>query len=99
MSQIETNLDDFLAANEQGLDERFPFALQSAQFSPIVAKPIARRASCFFVPGRSRFSRAMGILLRDVVCRFSPLYAGAETNDSQFARSMNSDAKKEGMQH
>jgi hypothetical protein len=75
MSQIETHLDDSFAANEEGLDERFLFALQSAQFSPIVAKPIARPASCSFVPAGRGFREPWEFCC-ETVCAVQPLERG-----------------------
>jgi hypothetical protein len=81
MSQIETNLDDSSRQTNKGWMSDFCLRYNQRNFPPIVAKLIARPASCSLCL-RSRFSRSMGILLRDGVCS-SALERGAETDDSQ----------------
>ncbi len=99
MIQIETNLDDSFAAktNTGWISDLF-LRYNQRNFPPIVAKPIARPASCPFVPAGRSFRESWEFCC-ETMYPVQPFERGREKNDSQFARSMNSDAKKEGMQH
>ena len=75
------------------MDERFLFALQSAQFSPTVAKPIARPASCSFVPA-SRGLREPWEFCCETVYAVQPFESGLGNGRFTIARIVNSDAKR-----
>ena len=99
MSQIETNLDDsFAAKTNTGWMSDFFLRYNQRNFPLLLRNRSRGPASCPFVPAGQGF-RESWEFCRETMYPVQPFERGREKNDSQFARSMNSDAKKEGMQH
>jgi hypothetical protein len=80
MSQIETNLDDPSRQTNKGWMNDFYLRYNQRNFLLICGETDCAAYVLLLCAWLSRFSRPMGLLFRDGVCRFSPLYAGMETD-------------------